>query len=139
MLHELQFTEARNQFSNLYDSVYNSFNPAIVKRKNTEQVALLRVDMLKMLLEDYKFAPEIIQEEDGSITLAVDALEIYANNATLELATKDLIEDLKIYALDFSSRSQLFLHAPNRAHHFPYVLKIMLCDSDEEIQAMLEQ
>ena len=138
MLNELQFTEARNQFSNLYDSVYNSFNPAIVKRKNTEQVALLRVDMLKMLLKDYKFAPEIIQEDDGSITLALDVLEIYANNDTLELAMKDLIEDLKLYAQDFLTRSQLFLHAPNRAHHFPYVLKIMLCDNDEEIQAMLE-
>lgn len=138
MLNELQFTEARNQFSNLYDSVYNSFNPAIVKRKNTEQVALLRLDMLKMLLKDYKFVPEIIQEDDGSITLALDVLEIYANNDTLELAMKDLIEDLKLYAQDFSSRSQLFLHAPNRAHHFPYVLKIMLCDNDEEIQAMLE-
>lgn len=138
MLNELQFTEARNQFSNLYDSVYNSFNPAIVKRKNTEQVALLRLDMLKMLLKDYKFVPEIIQEDDGSITLALDVLEIYANNDTLELAMKDLIEDLKLYAQDFLTRSQLFLHAPNRAHHFPYVLKIMLCDNDEEIQAMLE-
>lgn len=50
MLSEIQFTEARNQFSTLYDSVFNSFNPTIVKRKQTEQVALLRVDLLKMVL-----------------------------------------------------------------------------------------
>ena len=137
MLSELQFTEARNQFSTLYDSVFNSFNPAIVKRKQTEQVAMLRVDLLKMVLEDYKLNPEVIQEDDGSITLALDSLELYANNSTLDLATKDLIEDLKIYAQDYLDRSQLFFHSPNRKPHFPYVLKILLCDNDEEIRKLL--
>ena len=137
MLSELQFTEARNQFSTLYDSVFNSFNPTIVKRKQTEQVALLRVDLLKMVLADYKLNPEIIKEDDGSITLALDSLEIYANNSTLDLAACDLIEDLKVYSQDYMDRSQLFLQAPNRKSHFPYVLKVLLCDSDTEIRALL--
>jgi antitoxin YefM len=137
MLSELQFTEARNQFSTLYDSVFNSFNPAIVKRKQTEQVAMLRVDLLKMVLEDYKLNPEVLQEDDGSITLALDSLDIYANNSTLDLAIKDLIEDLKIYAQDYLDRSQLFFHAPNRKPHFPYILRILLCDNDEEIRTLL--
>jgi hypothetical protein len=137
MLSELQFTEARNQFSTLFDSVFNLYNPAIVKRKQTEQVAMLRVDLLKMVLEDYKLNPEIIQEDDGSITLALDSLELYSNNTTLDLAIKDLIEDLKIYAQDYLDRSQLFIHAPNRKHHFPYVLRISLCGNNEEIRALL--
>ena len=137
MLSELQFTEARNQFSTLYDSVFNSFNPAIVKRKQTEQVAMLRVDLLKMVLEDYKLNPKVIEEDDGSITLALDSLELYSNNSTLDLATKDLIEDLKIYAQDYLDRSQLFFHSPNRKPHFPYVLKILPCDNNEEIRKLL--
>ena len=137
MLSELQFTEARNQFSTLYDSVFNSFNPVIVKRKQTEQVAMLRVDLLKMVLEDYNLNPEIIKEVDSSITLALDSLEIYANNSTLDLAVNDLVEDLKIYAQDYLDRSQLFFHAPNRKPHFPYVLRILLCDNDEEIRTIL--
>ena len=137
MLSELQFTDARNHFSTLYDSVFNSFNPTIIKRKQTEQVALLRVDLLKMVLEDYKLNPEVIQEDDGSITLALDSLEIYANNSTLDLAAKDLVEDLKIYAKDYMDRSQLFFHSPNRKPHFPYVLKTLLCDDDLEIRTLL--
>lgn len=137
MLSELQFTDARNQFSTLYDSVFNSFNPTIIKRKQTEQVALLRVDLLKMVLEGYKLTPEVIQEDDGSITLALDSLEIYANNSTLDLAAKDLVEDLKIYAQDYMDRSQLFFHSPNRKPHFPYVLKTLLCDNDLEIRTLL--
>lgn len=137
MLSELQFTDARNQFSTLYDSVFNSFNPTIIKRKQTEQVALLRVDLLKMILEDYKLTPEVIEEDDGSITLALDSLELYANNSTVDLATKDLIEDLKIYAQDYMDRSQLFFHSPNRKPHFPYVLKTLLCENDQEIRTLL--
>lgn len=137
MLAELQFTEARNQFSTLYDSVFNSFSPAIVKRKQNEQVAILRVDLLKMVLEDYKLKPEIIHEDDGSITLALDFLELYVNDTTLDLAITDLVEDLKIYAQDYLDRSQLFLHAPNRKSHFPYVLRILLCDNDTQIQTLL--
>lgn len=137
MLSELQFTEARNQFSTLYDSVYNSFNPTIINRKQTEQVALLRVDLLKMLLADYKLNPEIIKENDGSITLALDSLEMYANSSTLDLAACDLVKDLKLYAQDYMDRSQLFLQASNRKSHFSYVLKVLLCDNDEEIRALL--
>ena len=137
MLSELQFTEARNQFSTLYDSVFNSFNPTIIKRKQTEQVALLRVDLLKIVLEAYKLTPEVIEEDDGSITLALDSLELYANNSTKDLATKDLIEELKIYAQDYMDRSQLFFHSPNRKPHFPYVLKTLLCDNDQEILTLL--
>ena len=137
MLSELQFTEARNQFSSIYESVFNSFNPAIIKRKQTEQVAMLRVDLLEMVLEDYKMTPEIIREDDGSITLALDALEIYSNNSTLDLAVQDLIEDLKIYAQDYLERSQLFFQAPNRKPHFPYVLRVLLCDNDKDIRALL--
>jgi PHD/YefM family antitoxin component YafN of YafNO toxin-antitoxin module len=129
MLSELQFTEARNQFSSLFDSVFNSFNPTIVKRKQTEEVAMLRLDLLKMVLENYKLNPEVIEENDGSVTLALDCLEIYANNSTFDLAVKDLLDDLKIYARDFMERSQLFLHAPNRKCHFPYILRILLCDT----------
>jgi len=62
MLTELQFTEARSQFSTLYDSVFNSFNPAIVNRKQTEQVAMLRVDLLKMILEDYTLIRKLFKK-----------------------------------------------------------------------------
>ncbi|AFV01647.1 hypothetical protein DHBDCA_p618 [Dehalobacter sp. DCA] len=90
-----------------------------------------------MVLEDYKLNPEIIQEDDDSITLALDSMELYSNNLTLDLAASDLIEDLKLYSKDYMDRSQLFLQSPNRKYHFPYVLKVLLCDNDDEIRKLL--
>lgn len=138
MLSELTLTDARKEFSSLYDQVFNLFQPAIIKRKKAEEVMLLRVDQQKMLLTYYSLKPEIIPENDGSITLALDNLEIYSNGSSLEDAIKGLIDDLKVYASDYLQRSQLFLNAPNRKSHFPYVLRVLLSDSDDEIRDLLE-
>ena len=138
MLSELNLTDARKEFSSLYDQVFNSFKPTIIKRKKSEEVIVLRVDQQKMLLVYYSLKPEIITEDDGTITLALDSLEIYANGPSLEDAINDLVEDLKIYAADYLQRSQLFLNAPNRKSHFPYILRVLLCDSDKEIRDLLE-
>lgn len=138
MLDELQFTEARKDLSTLYNEVFNNYKPMIIRRKQAEEVLVLRTDLQKMLLSNYTIKPEILHEDDGSVTLALDQLEMYANGKTIEEATKELVEDLKNYAQDYINRSQLFLNAPNRRSHFPYVLRILLCENDKEIRDLLE-
>jgi len=138
MLAELNITKARQNLSSLYDQVYNTYEPKIIKRKQTEEILLLRVDLQKMLLSNFKLKPEVINEDDGSVTLALDQLEIYVNSNSLKDAINELIVDLKHYARDYMNRSQLFLNAPNRRSHFPYILRILLCDSDEELRGLLE-
>jgi hypothetical protein len=91
-----------------------------------------------MLLANYSLKPEVLPEEDGSTTLALDQLEIYVNGKTTEDAINEFIEELKTYANDFIERSQLFLNAPNRRSHFPYILRVLLCDTNEEIRSLLE-
>ncbi|WP_052219157.1 exoribonuclease R [Thermincola ferriacetica] len=138
MLDELQFTQARKEFTAMYNHVFNEYRPMIVKRKQAEEIMVLRTDLQKMLLCKFSLKPEITTEEDGSITMTLDQLDIYTNAESLEEATKQLIEDLKIYAQDYIKRSQLFFNAPNRQSHFPYVLRILLSENDDEIRNMLE-
>jgi len=138
MLTELSITEARRNISSLNDKVFNAFQPGIINRKSSEQVLALRADLQKMILSNFSLQPKIISEADHSVTLALDQLEIYVNGSTLEQAVKALIDDLKFYAQDYVKRSQLFLNAPNRRSHFPYVLRVRLCDNDDEIRDLLE-
>ena len=138
MLDELQFTDARKEFTSMYNEVFNNYRPVIIKRKQAEEVLVLRTDVQKMLLSNFTLKPEILHEEDGSVTLALDILEIYANSDILNKAIIELVQDLKNYAQDFIDRSQLFMNAPNRKSHFPYVLRILLCENDEEIRSLLE-
>jgi len=138
VLEELKFTEARNGLSALYDRVFNHYQPVIIRRGRAEEVLMLRTDLQRLLLEKYRLKPEVIQEEDGSVTLALDELELYSNGRTIEEAAWALVQDLKFYAQDYVERSHLFINAPNRRAHFPYVLRVLLCESDEEIRSLLE-
>jgi hypothetical protein len=138
MLEEVKFTSARSSLSDLFDQVWHRFLPAVVKRHQAEEVLLVRRDLQEDILRAYAFKPEVLHEEDGSVTLAIDELELAVNAPTLEEAIQELIREIKIYAEDYKDRIQLFLHAPNRRGHFPYVLRVWLCDSDEEIRSLLE-
>lgn len=138
MLQELTITDARKQLSNLFDSAYNAYKPVMVKRKQTEKVLILRKDLQQMILSEFTLKPEVLLEEDGSVTLSLDTLEIYVNAEDKQKAEEELIKELKIYAQDYIQRSQLFLNAPNRRAHFPYIMRILLCEDDKELHQMLE-
>ena len=138
MLAELNFTNARKNLSTVYDEAYNDLKPIIIRRNLKEQVMLLRTDLQKLLLSNFSLKPEVLPEEDGSITLALDQVDIYINAASLDQAKKEMAEELSLYAHDYMERSQLFLNAPNRRSHFPYVLRILLCDNVEEVGQLLE-
>lgn len=51
---------------------------------------------------------------------------------------KELATELKLYAHDYLERLPLFLNAPNRRGHFPYMLRVWLCETQEEIASLLE-
>lgn len=138
MLQEHQFSEARRQFSALYDSIYNALKPVVIRRGRQEEVLLLRKDMLKSLLEKFSLKAVAFEEEDGSVTLALDELDIAVNAPSLEEAVNELVQELKLYARDYLDRAQLFLNAPNRRHHLPYILRVALCNSDEEVKDLVE-
>ncbi len=138
MLAELNFTNARNNLSSVYDEVYNDLKPIIIRRNVKEQVIMLRTDLQKLLLSNFSLKPEVLPEEDGSITLALDQVDISINADSLDQAKQEMAKELSLYARDYMERSQLFLNAPNRRSHFPYVLRILLCDNVEEVGQLLE-
>jgi len=138
MLAKIQFTSARQTLTDLFDRVWHRYLPAIVKRRQSEEVLLLRRDLQQDILRAYTFRPEVLREEDGTVTLALDELELAVNAPTLEEAADALVQEMKIYAEDYRDRIQLFLNAPNRRGHFPYVLRIWLCETDEDIRSLLE-
>lgn len=138
MLTECGFTNARRSLTDLFDGVWHRYLPALVRRKQTEEVLLVRRDLQQDILTAYKLKPEVQTEDDGSVTLSLDALELYVNAPDLEAAITEMVQELKLYAADYKERIQLFLNAPNRRQHFPYILRIWLCENDDEIKSLLE-
>ena len=101
-VYEMKFTDVRNNFRSVIDRVQN-LSPVVVKpRKNSETYTfLLSKEWVKQLLQEVKIKVNMYPEEDGSITLGIDELELYANGDTKEKAFEELTEDLIQYAQDY--------------------------------------
>lgn len=136
-LRETSFSEARSQLSRLFDEVIENLRPVLIRRKGREEALLLRRDDLEALLDPFTLAAQVVREDDGSVTIAVDELEWAVNAPTREAAVQQLVNDLHQYAGDYLARAPVFLRAPNRRGHFPYVLRILLAPGDEQIRRML--
>ncbi|HEV8340007.1 MAG TPA: type II toxin-antitoxin system Phd/YefM family antitoxin [bacterium] len=136
-LKEASFSEARSQLSRLFDEVIEDLRPVLIRRKGREEALLVRRTDLEVLLEPFSLTAQVMREKDASVTIAVDELEWAVNAPTREAAVEELLNDLRQYAGDYLARAPLFLRAPNRRRHFPYVLRILLASSDEQLRGML--
>lgn len=62
MLRELSFSEARKEFTQLFNEVNDQASPVLIRRHRTEEVVAIRADLQKMVLECLSFRPEILSE-----------------------------------------------------------------------------
>ncbi|MBM4027794.1 MAG: exoribonuclease R, partial [Planctomycetes bacterium] len=134
MLIPTRFSEARSRFSRLFDEAVEELRPALVRRGARQEAVLISREDLEVLLLPFTLRPQVMREDDGSVTITVDELDWATNAASVEEATGVLVADLRQYAEDYLERASLFLRAPNRRPHFPYVLRIVLARNEEEIR-----
>jgi len=139
MLAEMKFTEARNNFTSVIDRVQR-LSPVIIKpRKQSEDYTfLLNEKLVHRLLRDVQFRIVVMPEEDGSVTVGIDELELYVNGETIEEAIDELAEDIIAYAQDYMNNPDRYFNAPNRRDHFPYLFKVLLHNNKEEVKQFLK-
>jgi antitoxin YefM len=124
-------TDVRREWSKVIDTAIRE-KPVFIKRTR-DQVMISNVEHIKSLLNDYHFIAVKFTEEDASITLSLNELDIVANGSTLKLAKQELAKNLLEYAEEFYQDFAFWSKAPNRKSHIPYVLKILLYEDMEEL------
>ncbi len=68
-----------------------------------------------------------IIKDNGRYMAKCPELDIITEMDTSEAALNSILEMLKEYAEDYRKREGLYIKSPNRAHHKPYVDKILDC------------
>ncbi|MGH7752435.1 MAG: type II toxin-antitoxin system Phd/YefM family antitoxin, partial [Gemmatimonadales bacterium] len=74
-LTEARFSEARSQLSRVFDEVVEDLRPVLIRRKGREEALLVRRAELEVVLEPFTLSAQVMREQDGSVTIAVDELE----------------------------------------------------------------
>ena len=124
-------TEVRKEWSLFFDRAVRE-KPVFIKRTRDSAV-LADISFVSLLLEKYTFDCKKYIEEDGTITLSADILDIIENGNTEEDVKVKMAESILEYAEDFYSEYDLWSNASNRKDHIPYVFKALLLNDISKI------
>ena len=130
-------TEVRKDWSRVLDSVTRR-RPPFIKRTH-DHVLLASTASLSAMLSYVRYETTIFQEDDGSITLSLDALDLVVNEKSLESAKKSLANDIEEYAEEYYANYESYSVSPNRRAHLPYVMKALIADSPKELEDAIER
>lgn len=123
-------TEVRSNFSYYIDTVVRE-KPIAVKR-NRDVLLIFSDKIVKDLVKDLTFHAELT-EEDGIVVGTLKGFDIVVQGETQQGTIRKLAEDLLEYAQDYVDNFNLYYNAANRKGHYPYVLKILLSSTVDEI------
>lgn len=79
-------TEVRKNWSAVCDSVVRK-RPEFIRRVRDDLVLMSKDDLLSML-ENYHYLARAYKEDDGSVTVSLDDIDIAENGETIESARK---------------------------------------------------
>ena len=86
-----------------------------------------------ILLSEYKYDCKKYVEDDGTITLSTEVLDLVENGDTEENAKEKMAASILEYALEFYGEYDLWSNASNRKNHIPYVFKALLLNDVSKI------
>jgi hypothetical protein len=128
-------TDVRKEWGSFIDSIVRE-KPKVIKRSR-DYIFTASVDMLKEILKPYTFTAEIYKEDDGTVTVSLNEIDLVENASCEEEAVEKLANALVEYAKDYYNDFQYWFSAPNRKSHLPFVLHVLLQDSIEGVKGLI--
>lgn len=126
-----QATDVRKQWSAVCDSVIHE-KPKFIKRTR-DKMWFSNLETMLDILEIYHFTAEKFIEDDESITLSLNEIDLVENGKSEEEARLNMGKSILEYATDYYNNYELYSRSPNRKGHVPYIFKALIIDNSKEI------
>ena len=130
-----QATAIRKEWSAACDSVIHS-RPKFIKRTR-DKMWFSNLETMSEILSAYQFTAEVFCEDDGSVTLSLNEIDLVENGINEHEARLNMGKAILDYSLDYYSEYALYSHSPNRKKHIPYIFKALIIDDPEKIGEMI--
>ena len=131
MLQLMNATDVRNDWSSVVDATVR-VKPQFFKRTR-DYVFLSDFHFMEELLTVYSYSAIQMEEEDGSVTLALNEIDLVENGKDERDARSKLASSILEYAEDYYSDFSYWGSAPNRKSHIPYVFKALFIGDIQKI------
>lgn len=126
-----QATDVRKEWSASCDGVIHD-KPIFIKRTR-DKMWFSNLDTMSQILNAYTFTALKFVEEDGTITLSLNEIDLIENGATEVEARLALASSILEYSTEYYMNYELYSHAPNRKGHVPYIFKALIMDDPRKI------
>lgn len=126
-----QATTVRKEWSTICDSVIHE-KPKFIKRTR-DKMWLSNLEIMSEILKVYCFTAAKYTEEDGSVTLSLNEIDLVENGKSEQEARFNLGSTILEYAVDYYNDYGLYSQSPNRKAHIPYIFKALIIDNPKEI------
>ena len=131
-----QATAVRKEWSAVCDSVIHN-KPKFISRTR-DKMWFSNLETMSEILEIYQFTANKYIEEDGSVTLSLNEIDLVENGKDEGEARLNLGKSILEYSIDYYNEYELYSHSPNRKKHVPYIFKALIIDNPEKIGDMLQ-
>lgn len=131
-----QAINVRKEWSSVCDSVIHQ-KPKLIKRTR-DKMWFSNLETILEILEAYSFTAIKYIEEDGSVTLSLNEIDLVENGADEKAARFKLAKSILEYSFDYYNEYEIYSHSPNRKKHIPYIFKALIIDSPEKLGDMLQ-
>ncbi len=88
------------------------------------------------MISGYEFNPEAFFEPEA-VSIWLPELGLYGRGPTFEEAQEDLLAEIRDYVDEYLAETQLYLRAPNRAEHFPFIMRALVADAEDRLAAVV--
>lgn len=132
----LTASEARKEWSQMIDNVVRE-KPQFVKRTR-DSILITDFNLMKDILEIYQFTANEYIEDDNTVTLSLNEIDLVENGSSEEEARMKLAQEILTYAYDYYESYQSWSVSPNRRQHIPYVLKALILRDINQIGESIE-
>ena len=128
-------TQVRNEWSAVVDSVIRE-KPRFIKRTR-DYMFLTDIDILENLLSAYMFHAQVFTEDDGSVTISLDEIDLVENAADKQSALNKLAAAILEYSEDYYNDFAYWARG-DRKSHIPYVFKSLIANDSQKIGGYIQ-
>ena len=94
-------------------------------------------ESLLNVITSVSFLTVLIVKDNGRYMAKCPELDLVTEMDTREEALKAMVELIREYAGDYKAREEIYLKSPNRAHHKPYIDRIIACQDEWEVMELV--
>lgn len=131
MIQIMNATDVRKKWSAVVDATVR-VKPQFFKRTR-DCVFLSDTHFMNELLSGYSYSAVRMDENDGSVTLALNEFDLVENGKDEDEARLKLAASILEYAEDYYTDFPYWSSAPNRKPHIPYVFKALFIGDVQKI------